>query len=152
MTATVTRIAISDPTSATTPPTEGAGMVEPVPLLDEWVAHGFVQMKEAQEDAFTAIDTVAQMCSKAAQASTACHLRMVEIAYANADAALGLWRALTAAQTVEEFITASADGARRQVETAASQLHELSGLAGKVATETTEPISAKLSRALQQAA
>jgi len=127
-------------------------MVEPVPLVTEWVEHGFVQMKEAQEDALGALDTVTQMCSKAARASTACHLRMVEMAYANADAVFGLWRELMTAQTVAQFVATSTDGARRQADAAAAQLRELSGLAGKLATETAEPISANLTRVLQQAA
>jgi len=152
MTATVTRIDIPDANSAATLAAAGATMVEPVPLIAEWVEHGFVQMKEAQEDARTAIDTVAQMCSKAAQASTAYNLRMVEMANANADAVFGLWRELMTAQTPGAFLTASADGARRQADAAAAQWREFFGLAGKVAAETAEPISANLTRALQQAA
>ena len=152
MTATMTRIDTSDATNATPAATLEAGMVEPVPLSTEWMEHGFIQMKEAQDDAITAIDTVAQVCGKAAHASTACHLRMLELAYANADAAFGLWRELMAAQDMAQFIAASTDGARRQVDAAAAQWRELSGLAGKVATETAEPISANLARALKQAA
>ena len=148
MTATMTRIGIAAATSARA----GATMVEPVPLIAEWVEHGFVQMKGAQEDTLTVIDTVTQVCGKAAQASTACHLRMIEMAYANADAVFGLWRELMTAKTAGEFIEKSADGARRQADATAAQLRELSGLAGKVAAETAEPISANLTRALKQAA
>src|ERR1700739_4511758 len=127
MTATVTPFVIPDATRDATFDMSAAGMVEPVPLMTEWVEHGFVQMKEAQADALTPIDTVAQMCSKAAQASTTCQLRMVEMAYANADAAFGLLRELMAAQDVTAFIATSADGARRQADAAAAQLRELSG-------------------------
>ena len=148
MTATITHIA-NPPAASATP---AAGMVEPVPLIAEWTQHGFVQMEEAQQDALTAIDTVAQVCGKAAQASTECHLRMAAMAYANAEAAFGLWRELMTAQSVGEFIAASADGTRRQLDAATAQLRELSGLAGKVASETAEPISANLTRALKQAA
>ena len=83
MTATVTRIGIPDANSATASATAGATMVEPVPLIAEWVEHGFVQIKDAQDDTLTAIETAVQMCSKAAQASTVCHLRLVEMAYAS---------------------------------------------------------------------
>ena len=152
MTATLTRIGIPDANSAATSTAAEATMVEPVPLIAEWVEHGFVQMKEAQEDARTAIDTIVQMCSNAAQASTECHLRMAEMAYANADAAFGLWRDLMTVQTAGEFIAASADGARRQADAAAAHWRDLFGLAGKVAAETAEPISANLTRALKQAA
>jgi hypothetical protein len=152
MNATVTRIGIADANTTAISITAGATMVEPVPLIAEWVEHGFAQMKEAQADALTAVDTVAQMCSNAAQASTACHLRMVEMAYANADAAFGLWRELMRAQTAGEFIAASAVGARRQADAAAAQARDLFGLAGKVAAETAAPISANLTRVLKQAA
>lgn len=150
MTATVIHLAIGKANTA--PPTGGATMVEPVPLIAEWVEHGFVQMKEAQGDALSAIDMVAQICGRAAQASTTCHLRVLELAYANADAAFDLWRELMTAQSVAQFVATSADGARRQADAAATQWRELSSLAGKLATETAEPISANLTRVLQQAA
>ncbi len=151
MTATVIRLAIGKANTAP-PATDGATMLEPVPIIAEWVEHGFAQMKEAQDDALSAIDTVAQTCGRAAQASTACHLRMIEMAWANADAAFALWRALMGAQSVAQFLAASADGARRQAEATAAQWRELSSLAGRLATETAEPISANLSRVLEQAA
>jgi hypothetical protein len=46
----------------------------------------------------------------------------------------------------------SADAARRQAEAAAAQVRELSDLARKAATETTEPLSTRVARMLQQAA
>jgi hypothetical protein len=127
-------------------------MPEPVPRLADWVDAGLAQAKEAQRDVLTAVETLAQMAAKAAEASSAWHLRMVEMAHANAEAARALARALMAADSVTQLLALSADGARRQVETAAAQLRELSGLARRMATETAEPISANISRAFKQAA
>ena len=61
-------------------------------------------------------------------------------------------RELMEASSFKRLMELSADGARRQAETAAAQMHELSDLARRVATETTEPLSASVARVLQQAA
>jgi hypothetical protein len=125
---------------------------EPVPLVCEWVDHGFVQAKEAQNDVLTVLDTCARIWTKAGTAATECHLRMIEMAQANAAASFALAGELMAAENLAQLITRATDGTRRQAETAAAQLHELSGLAGRMASETAEPISTNISRAFQQAA
>jgi hypothetical protein len=146
----MTATSMPDAQSAATSPAET--MAEPVPLFAEWVDYGFTQMSEAQSDALTSVDMVTQMVAKAAAASTECHLRMIAIAYANAGAALGLVRELVTAESPARLVELSADGARRQAGAAVAQLRELYGLAGKVATQTAEPISANITRALKQAA
>jgi hypothetical protein len=77
---------------------------------------------------------------------------MVEMAHANANAAYDLAGELMGAQSLAQFITLSANGTRRQVDAAAAQFKELSGLARRVATDTAEPISATMSRAFRHAA
>jgi len=127
-------------------------MPDPVPLLAEWVDHGFTQVKEAQKDALTAVDTLTEVVAQAAAASTECQLRMFAMAYANAGTALRLMRELMTAETPARLVEVSADGACRQTDAALAQLRELYGLAGKVASQTAEPISANISRALSEAA
>jgi hypothetical protein len=77
---------------------------------------------------------------------------MVEMAQANANAAYDLAGELMAAESLAQLIALSANGARRQVDAAAAQFKELSGLARRVATDTAEPIGATMSRAFTRAA
>ena len=92
------------------------------------------------------------MLAQSARASAECQQRMIEMAQANAAASYRLARELMAANSWTRLIELSADGACRQAGTAAAQLSELSDLAHKAATETAEPLSTKIARALQQAA
>src|SRR5262245_58589355 len=125
---------------------------EPTPLVCEWLDHAFVQAKEAHNDALAALDTCARIWAKADTAATECHLRMVEMAQANAAASFALARELMAADSLAQLIALAAKGTGQQAAIAAAQWHELSGLAGRMATESAEPISANISRAFQQAA
>jgi hypothetical protein len=125
---------------------------EPAPLVCEWVDHGFAQAKEAHDDVLTALDTCAHIWANAGTAATECHLRMVEMAQANAAASLALVCELMRADSLAQVIALAANGTSQQATIAVAQWHELSGLAGRMATETAEPISANISRAFQQAA
>jgi hypothetical protein len=136
----------------TAEPPSGDFTPEPAPCLSDWVNEGIVQAKEAQRDVLTAIDTLTQMLAQSARASTECQLRMIAMAQTNAVASYELAREMIGASSWARLIEVSADGARRQAETAASQLRELSDLVRKAATETTEPLSANIARVFKQAA
>lgn len=144
------------PTAATAntapSPDNGDFTPEPAPALSDWVNEGLAQAKEAQRDVITAIDTWTQMFAQSARVSAECQLRMMQMAQSNATACYRLARELMEANSFTRVIELSADGARRQAETAAAQLSELSDLARKAATETTEPLSTSIARVLQQAA
>jgi hypothetical protein len=76
----------------------------------------------------------------------------MEMARANAAASYDLARELIGANSWTRVLEVSTDGARRQAETAAAQMRELSDLTRRVATETTEPLSANIARVFKQAA
>jgi hypothetical protein len=151
MTETPTLTAPAD-VPRTVPLPSGDFTPEPAPRLSDWVNEGLAQAKEAQHDALTVIDTFAQIFAQSARASSECQLRLIEMAQANAAASCELVRALMGANNWSRLIEVSADGARRQAETAAAQLRELTDLTRRLATETTEPLNANLSRILKQAA
>jgi hypothetical protein len=66
--------------------------------------------------------------------------KLMEIARANANATFDLAREIVAAKTLPEMFESALAHQRRQFETAATQMKELSALTQKVVTETTEPI------------
>jgi phasin len=66
--------------------------------------------------------------------------KMMEIARANANLAFDLARELCEAKTVGDLLESTIAHQRRQFETAAAQMKELSALTQKVVSETTEPI------------
>jgi hypothetical protein len=129
-----------------------SGDFTPEPRLSDWVDAGFAQAKEAQRDVVTALDTWTQMLAQSARAAADCQLRMFQMAQSNAAASYQLARELLQAHSWARVMEVSADGVRRQAEAAAAQTRELSDLARKAATETTEPLSANIARVLQQAA
>jgi hypothetical protein len=125
---------------------------EPIPNFSDWIDAGLAQAKEAQHDVFTAVDTLAQMFAHSARASGECQLRLMEMARANAAASYALAHELFGATSWTRMMEVSADAARRQAETAAAQMRELSDLTRRVASETAEPLSANIARVFQQAA
>jgi hypothetical protein len=152
MTETLTLTPPADAPSTTPALPSGDFTLEPAPRLSDWVNEGLAQAKEAQHDVLTVIDTLAQMFAQSARASTECQLRVIEMAQANAATSCELARALMGAGSWTRLVEVSADGARRQAETAAAQLRELTDLSRRVATETTEPLSANIARVFKQAA
>jgi phasin len=65
---------------------------------------------------------------------------LIEAARANTSAAFDFAAALMGAKSVSEMIELSTRHAREQFETLSEQTKELTALAQKVATETSEPI------------
>ncbi len=152
MSARLTLIPAADAVNTALSPEDGDFTLEPAPRLSDWVNEGLAQAQEAQRDIITAIDTWTQMLAQSARVSAECQQRVIEMAQANAAASYRLAHELMEASSWTRLLELSADGARRQAETAAAQLTELSDLARKAATEATEPLSTNIARALQQAA
>ena len=96
----------------------------------EKVASVVEHSTEAFEEAFT--------CASRGQAEY--RAKMMEIARANANLAFDLARALCEAKTPGDLFETAIAHQRRQFDTAAAQMKELSALTQKVVTETTEPI------------
>jgi hypothetical protein len=152
MTQTLSLVETDDAPGIAPAPKSGDFTPEPIPCLADWVDAGLAQAKEAQHDVLTVFDTFAQMIAHSARASTQCQLRLMEMARANAAASYQLAGELIGANSWSRLVEVSADGARRQAQTAAAQMRELSDLTRQVATETAEPLSANIARVLQQAA
>jgi hypothetical protein len=150
MSATLTLIPTAG--TANTAPEDGDFTPEPAPRLSDWVDAGLTQAKEAQRDVITALDTWAQMLAQSARVSAECQLRIFQMTQSNAVASYQIARELLQAHSFTRVMEVSADAARRQAEAAAAQVRELSDLAHKAATETTEPLSTRVARMLQQAA
>ena len=85
---------------------------------------------EAFEEAFS--------CARRGQAEY--RAKMMEIARGNADLAFDLARALCEAKTPGDLFESAVAHQRRQFDTAATQVRELSALTQKVLSETSEPI------------
>lgn len=85
---------------------------------------------EAFEEAFS--------CASRGQAEY--RAKVMEIARANANLAFDLAREMCEAKTVGELFESAAAHQRRQFETAAAQMKELSALTQKIVSETTKPI------------
>ena len=85
---------------------------------------------EAFEEAFS--------CANRGQAEY--RAKMMEIARTNANLAFDLAREMCEAKTIGEFLESAVAHQRRQFDTAATQMKELSALTQKVVNETTEPL------------
>lgn len=103
-------------------------------------AHGKVaslmeHSTEAFEEAFT--------CANRGQAEY--RAKIMEITRTNANLAFDLVREMCEAKTVGDLLEVTVAHQRRQFETAATQMKELSALTQKVVSETTEPIRSGMS-------
>jgi hypothetical protein len=75
----------------------------------------------------------------------------MEIARTNANAAFDLAREFVEARTLPEMFEATLAHQRRQFDTAAAQMKELSALTQKVVSETTEPIRSGMTEPFRMA-
>ena len=85
-------------------------------------------------------------CSTAAQSAMGYNAKVVEIARVNTNAALDYADQLLGVKSPSEFFELSATHARKQLEVLSEQTKELTALAQKVATETSEPIKGGASK------
>lgn len=85
---------------------------------------------EAFEEAF----------SSASRGQAEYRAKMMEITRTNANLAFDLAREMCEAKTIGDLLESAVAHQRRQFDTAAAQMKELSALTQKVVSETTEPI------------
>jgi phasin len=76
--------------------------------------------------------------------------KIIENARSNSNAAFDLAVALLEAKSASEAIEVSTTHARKQFELVADQIKELSAIAQKVTTETTQPVRAGIDKALKR--
>jgi len=110
----------------------------------ELAEKGMSQAKDSYEKLKTAAEEASDMLEatyvNASRGSAEYGLRLIEAARANTSAAFDFAAGLMGVKSVSEMIELSTGHARQQFETLSEQTKELTALAQKVATETSEPI------------
>ena len=95
--------------------------------------------------------SIEQGFSAAAESIRDFNLRLIEMAHANAMAALDFARQISTAKGPSEAIELWSSHARKQFETLTDQSKELAALGQKIATSSAEPITRSFGQALKGA-
>jgi phasin len=107
---------------------------------------GIAQAKGAYEGAIVAgeqaTDVLKNICATAAKGTADYNLKIIEIAYTNANTAFEYAKELMRVKSPSEFVALSTTHARKQFDTMIAQTKELNELAQKVAAEVTQPLKA----------
>lgn len=106
------------------------------------------KMKAATEEATDVLETT---YSTAAKGAADYGLALIDVARTNMNATFDFYSEIVTAKSISEVVELSTSHARKQFETATAQAKELTALAQKVATETTEPLKAGMSSAFKKA-
>ena len=113
----------------------------------EFAEKGVSQAKESYEKlkkaAEEATDVMEITYVNASKGTTEYGLKLIEAAHTNTNAAFDFAAELTSVKSFSEMIELSAKHARKQFETLSHQTQELTALAQKAATQTSEPIRAR---------
>jgi len=116
----------------------------------EFAEKGVSQAKESYEKLKTAAEEATDVLEttyvNASRGTAEYGLRLIEAARANTSAAFDFAAGLMGAKSVSEMIELSTRHAREQFETLSEQTKELTALAQKVATETSEPIKSGVNK------
>jgi phasin len=107
----------------------------------------YEKMKSAAEEA---TDVLEGTYTTASQGARDYGLKMIEQARTNTNAAFDFANEFMAVKSVSEAVELTTAHARKQFETFTSQTKELTALAQKVTTETTEPVKESFSKAFKK--
>jgi phasin len=110
---------------------------------------GWEKMKAVTEEATSVIE---ESYATAARGYTDYGLKLIEAARANTNANFDYAGKLIAVKSASEAVELATAHLRSQYEAFAAQTKELTALAQKVATETTEPLKETVSSAFKKAA
>jgi phasin len=110
---------------------------------------GYERMKAVAEDATDVLEDTYANASKGATDYT---LKSIEIARANTNAAFDFASQLMTVRSFSEAVELTSTHTRKQFDAFVEQSKELTALAQRVATETTEPIKSGVSKAFKVAA
>ena len=105
------------------------------------------KMKAATEEATGVLETT---YSTAAKGAADYGLALIDMARTNTNAAFDFASQAVTAKSLSEVVELSTAHARKQFETFTAQSKDLSALAQKVATETTEPLKAGVNSAFKK--
>ncbi|MDT3684300.1 MAG: phasin [Pseudorhodoplanes sp.] len=106
------------------------------------------KMKAATEEA---TDVLESTYSTAAKGAADYGLALIDAARNNMNATFDFYSEIVTAKSLSEVVELSTAHARKQFETATAQARELTTLAQKVATETTEPLKSGMNSAFKKA-
>jgi phasin len=109
----------------------------------------YARMKTAAEEATSILETTYANASKGAADYG---LKVVEMGRTNSNAAFDLTAELLSARSLAQVVEIYSSHARKQIEQMTEQARELSALAQKLATTTTEPIKDGLTSMVKKAA
>jgi len=110
---------------------------------------GYEKMKAAAEEATDVLEDTYANASKGATDYT---LKMIEISRANTNAAFDFATELCGVKSLSDAIELTSAHARKQFEATIAQTKELTALAQRVATDTTEPFKSGVGKAFKFAA
>jgi phasin len=124
--------------------------------LREWAEKGVAQAKDGYEKMKSAAEEATEVLedtySTAAKGYTDYNLKVIELARVNTNAAFDYVTELLAVRSLSDFVELASTHARQQAETMTSQVKELSAIAQKVATETSEPLKTGVGKVFRFAA
>jgi phasin len=109
----------------------------------------YEKMKAAAEEATDVLETTYSTASKGASDYG---MKVIEVARTNTNAAFDFAGEIMAAKTLSEVVELMSAHARKQFEMLSEQSKELTALAQKVATETSEPIKSGMNKAFSKVA
>jgi phasin len=103
----------------------------------------YERLKSAAHEATDVLETT---YAKANKGTTEYGHKLIEAAYANANATLNFAVELMSVKSLSEMIELSATHTRKQLETLSEQTKEFTALAQKVAAEASEPMKSSVSK------
>lgn len=109
----------------------------------------YEKMKTAAEEATSYFESTYTTASKGAADYG---LKLIETARANTNAAFDYTSELLGARSLSEVVELSTAHARKQFDALQAQARELTSLAQRIVTDTTEPIKEGVSRAMKKVA
>lgn len=122
----------------------------------EFAERGVAQAKDAYEKvkaaAEEATDVLEDTYTTATKGAADYNLKVIEAARANTNAAFDYARELLDVKSLSDVVELSTAHARKQFETLSEQTKELTVLAQKVASESTEPIKSGMTKAFRRVA
>jgi phasin len=126
------------------------------PVFREFAEKGVAQAKETYEKVKAAAEEATDMLedtyTTAAKGASEYHLKVLEAARSNSNAAFDFAKELLDAKSLSDVVELSTAHARKQFEALATQTKELAALAQKVATDTAEPIKTGVGNAFKKVA
>ena len=130
--------------------------VEMPAAFREFAERGVAQAKDTYEKmkaaAEEATDVLEDTYATASKGAADYGLKLIETARLNTNAAFDFYAELFSTKSLSEVVELSTAHARKQFETVTAQTKELTALAQKVTTETTDPIKESVTKVFKKVA